>query len=302
MNRRPDWCVVVCLVGQGQEINTGEAGIGAWVQALDQPNLRHWRVHAPPQLLAADTGLERQLQWLLRRQQADLHAELHLAVAVRSFRAEAVSAFVGALLDGNQALASSLLPSIEHFPIWRTRSLASARLWLRRMRRAGERLGLLASSNAIRLKPEGLHVKVKIDVPTWFLNPGDDIRSSNALEDAATEFDVQGLELDWTCVAWDLNFRRIAGRWQAMRFRGTSWQAINEVAAQAYVRNAYRVLLTRARQGMVLFIPKGSSDDETRPPAAYDAIDQWLEAIGIPVLPAELGAAVIHRTAIIERR
>jgi hypothetical protein len=160
---------------------------------------------------------------------------------------------------------------------------------LRRKRRAGERAGLLASSNALRLKPEGLYVKAKVEVCDWFLNPGDDVRSSNALEDAATEFDVQGLELDWTGVAWDLNLRRADG-WQARNFRGTKWQAIHgdadTLGRADYVRNAYRVLLTRARQGMVIFVPPGDAEDATRPPADYDAIDAWLAACGVPALDA----------------
>ena len=146
--------------------------------------------------------------------------------------------------------------------------------------RAGERAGLLASSNALRLKPEGLHVKAPIDVCHWFLNGNDDVRSSNALEDAATEFAVQGLELDWTGVAWDLNLRRSADGWQAREFRGTKWNAIRSdgegFSRADYVKNAYRVLLTRARQGMVIHVPRGDPADITRPPAEYDAIADWL--------------------------
>jgi hypothetical protein len=290
MDRHPDWCVVIALIGEGQEINRGEAGIAEWVRAL-QGDLRHWQVHMPPHLLADGSGLDAGLRWHLGQRVAAADPALHLAVSVRSFRAEKVSGFVAALLGDDADAARAMLPDLAAFPIVRTRSLATARHWLRARRRAGERAGLLASSNALRLKPEGLFVKAKIDVCDWFLNPGDDVRSSNALEDAATEFDVQGLELDWTCVAWDLNLRRADG-WQARNFRGTRWQAIHcdadSLGRADYVRNAYRVLLTRARQGMVIFVPRGDAVDATRPRGAYAAIDAWLEACKVPTLDAAL--------------
>jgi DUF2075 family protein len=187
------------------------------------------------------------------------------------------------------AAARAFLPDADQFPILRTRDLHAARRWLRGQRRATERAGLLASSNALRLKPEGIFVKNELDVCNWFLNETADVRSSNALEDAATEFAVQGLELDWTCVAWDLNLRRDdADAWQARDFRGTKWQMIragdDAIGRAEYVRNAYRVLLTRARQGMVIFVPRGDAEDATRPPAEYDAVDRWLADCGIPEL------------------
>jgi hypothetical protein len=286
MDRHPDWCVVVCLIGEGQEINRGEAGVAEWVRAL-QGDLRHWQVHLPPHLLADGSALDAGLCWHLQQRAARSDPALHLAVSVRSFRAESVSSYVAALLGDNAALARSVAPGEHRFPIYRTRDLSAARRWLRSRRRASERAGLLASSNAIRLKPEGIYVKAGIDVCNWFLNPTDDIRSSNALEDAATEFDVQGLELDWTCVAWDLNLRRNIG-WEAREFRGTRWQAIHgngdALGRADYVRNAYRVLLTRARQGMVIHVPRGDIADATRPPVDYDAIDAWLAACGVAAL------------------
>ena len=286
MDRHPDWCVVVCLIGEGQEINRGEAGISEWVRAL-QSNLRHWEVHLPPHLLA-EGALDAGLRWHLTGRVKAPEPALHLAVSIRSFRAETVSAYVAALLGDDVGTALAAMPPAGDFPIWQTRDLAAARAWLRGQRRAGERAGLLASSNALRLKPEGIHVKAEVDVCNWFLNASEDVRSSNSLEDAATEFDVQGLELDWTCVVWDLNLRRAAG-WEAREFRGTRWNAIHGetgVLGRAdYVRNAYRVLLTRARQGMVIFVPRGDAADATRPPVDYDAIHAWLGACGV----AELG-------------
>jgi hypothetical protein len=284
MDRHPDWCTVVCLVGEGQEINRGEAGIGAWIAALANGPLTRWQVHAPPQLLLPGSTLDSGQRWLVEQRAETLDPALHLSVSVRSFRAETVSAFVTALLGRDAEAARRVMPAPGRFPILRTRSLSRARAWLRDNRRAGERSGLLASSNGIRLKPEGLHVKAKVDVASWFLNSGADIRASNALEDAATEFDVQGLELDWTGIAWDLNLMRGDGAWLTRRFRGTAWEAVHDPAKQAYVVNSYRVLLTRARQGMVIFVPPGDADDPTRPPDAYDAIDKWLAECGIPSL------------------
>lgn len=286
MDRRPDWCVVVCLIGEGQEINRGEAGIAEWMRAC-QADLPHWQVFMPPHLLQDRSGLDAGLRWHLQHRPATTDAGLHLSVSIRSFRAEIVSDYVAALLGPHAGLAAALMPDPERFPIVRTRDLASARAWLRTRRRGSERAGILASSNALRLKPEGLYVKADIDVCNWFLNPTEDVRSSNSLEDAATEFAVQGLELDWTCVAWDLNLRR-AGGWEAREFRGTRWNNIHseaDILGRAdYVRNAYRVLLTRARQGMVIFVPRGEAFDVTRPPADYDAIDAWLAACGVPEL------------------
>jgi hypothetical protein len=287
MDRHHDWCTVVCLIGEGQEINRGEAGIAEWVAALDSPALKQWQVHAPPRLVAGDSPLAQGLRWQLQQRQCRFDAALHLGVSLRSFRSERVSAFVAALLEDDAGAAAALLP--DGFPIYRTRQLPAARAWLRAQRRAGERAGLLASANALRLKPEGLHVGARVDVAAWFLNDGDDVRSSNALEDAATEFEVQGLELDWTAVVWDLNMRRSADRWAMLRFRGTRWEQIGAdkaaIGRADFVRNAYRVLLTRARQGMMIVVPPGDAADPTRPPAAYDAIDRWLGACGVPVLP-----------------
>ncbi len=300
MDRRPDWCVVVCLIGEGQEINRGEAGIAEWIRAL-QGELPHWQVHLPPHLLAAESGLDAGLGQHLSHRAQPPDPALHLAVSVRSFRAETVSAYVAAMLGADAGQAAAARPEPLRFPILRTRNLAAARAWLRDKRRAGERAGLLASSNALRLKPEGIYVKADIDVCNWFLNATEDVRSSNSLEDAATEFGVQGLELDWTCVAWDLNLRR-SETWEAREFRGTKWTAIRDAGEALgradYVRNAYRVLLTRARQGMVIFVPRGDAADGTRPPAEYDAVDAWLAACGVP----ELGAAEPETPPVIQAK
>ena len=204
---------------------------------------------------------------------------------MRSFRAEHVSHFVKALLDGDKYIARNEFASISgRFPIVVTRDLEKAKGWIRGKARGSERFGLVASSKAMRLKPHAIDIRVSVDPVQWFLNDHTDTRSSQYLEDCATEFQVQGLELDWTCVNWDGDFRRTTDDWCYNDFRGCRWERIKSAERQAYLRNAYRVLLTRARQGMVIFIPSGSADDPTRPPAFYDHTFGYLTSIGIPAL------------------
>lgn len=286
MDRRPDWCVLVCLIGEGQEIHDGEAGVAEWVRAL-QADRRHWRIFAPPKLLDTVGQLDPVLIHYLQQAETVPDSRLHLDVPVRSFRSDKVARFVAAILAEDADAAAACRPDAGDFPIYWTRSITAARHWLRLQRRPNERSGMLASSNGLRLKPEGLFVKARIDGPVWFLNPAHDVRSSSALEEVATEFDVQGLELDWTCIAWDLNLRR-NGHWHAREFEGTKWRQVSQsssgISKADYVKNAYRVLLTRARQGMVIFVPRGDAADETRPPIEYDEIANWLTSCGIPEL------------------
>lgn len=271
MDRHDDWCAIVCLIGGGQEINTGEAGVSEWLNALRR-HFDRWEVHLPP---AIQNDLEE-----LSTVSAP---ELHLSTSVRSFRAEKLSEFVGRLIEGNLEEARSIAEKIERYPLLLTRELEEAREWLRKQRRGSERTGLLAHSNGARLKPEGIFVKSKIDPGKWFLSDQIDVRSSDALEDAATEFDVQGLELDWACVCWDANLRWHSG-WSFHRFRGSRWESINDQSAQTYLANAYRVLLTRSRQGLVVFVPKGTENDPTRPPSEYDKIADALTKAGFASL------------------
>ncbi|WNG37446.1 DUF2075 domain-containing protein [Archangium violaceum] len=280
MDRHQDWCTVVCLIGGGQEINTGEAGLAEWLEALAS-SFPTWDVHLPEQILGPEYMLTGAAEKALARLQLHKSEHLHLSVSVRSFRAEHVSSFVGALIEGDAARARELAEALINYPVLVTRDVAAARTWLRSQRRANERAGLLASSNALRLKPEGVYVKAKIDPPLWFLAPSTDVRASDALEDVGTEFDVQGLELDWACVCWDLNLRRGSDAWKAATFKGTAWQSVSDPQRQNYVANSYRVLLTRARQGMVIFVPKGDPLDATREPALYDAIYEFLLDCGI---------------------
>lgn len=159
-----------------------------------------------------------------------------------------------------------------------------AKKWLRDQARGSERFGIIASSGAMRLRPYGIHVKSQMDPINWFLNGKDDVRSSYYLEEVATEFAIQGLELDWTCVAWDADLRFFNAQWDMKAFRGSSWQEVNNSDARLYLKNAYRVLLTRARQGMVIFIPKGRRTDPTRLPEFYDGTYEYLKSLGVQEL------------------
>jgi hypothetical protein len=272
MDRHPDWCAIVCLVGGGQEINTGEAGIDEWLRALER-SFPHWEAHIPGALQTSITLL------------GQIHApSLHLATSIRSFRAEKLSDFVGHLIEGDAPAAKRVHGELADYPLLITRDLNRAREWLRAQRRATERAGLLASSNAARLKPHGVFVKAKIEPEKWFLADVGDVRSSDALEDAATEFDVQGLELDWAGLCWDANLRWTEGAWETLQFRGTQWQAVNDLERQSYIANSYRVLLTRARQGLIVFLPVGEESDHTRPSQVYDDIFEFLCRCGFSVI------------------
>ncbi len=286
MDRHDDWCTIVCLVGEGQEINTGEAGLTAWMGALRE-KFTSWDVHISNDVISTNTSLlPVDILKFLESERVSKTDDLHLSVAVRSFRAENLSNFVGAVLGGDNRRARYLLEdSLKDYPIFLTRDLKHARAWLRLKKRGLERAGLLASSNAIRLKPMGVFVKAKIDPPIWFLAPSDDIRSSSSLEDAGTEFDVQGLEIDWGCVCIDANLRRSSGSWSAFNFKGTQWQKVVDPVKFKYLINSYRVLLTRSRQGMVIYVPNGDANDLTRKAEYYDPIYEYFLSCGLPELP-----------------
>ena len=284
LDRHTDWAVIVCLVGGGQEIHTGEAGIGEWLAAVNQ-HFPHWHLYLSSQLTDSEYAANTALDVVRERSNSHVEDDLHLAVSMRSFRAEHVSGFVKAVLDCDQRGARAALASLQgRFPIVLTRELPRAKQWIRTQARGNERFGLVASSKAMRLKPHAIDIRVAVDPVHWFLNDRDDTRSSYYLEDCATEFQVQGLELDWICVNWDGDLRFSDTGWSCHDFRGNRWTNINNVANQQYLRNAYRVLLTRARQGMVVFVPAGESTDPTRRPEYYDATFQYLADLGIPVL------------------
>jgi schlafen family protein len=284
MDRHPDWTVVVCLVGGGQEINRGEAGISAWLGAVRE-QFADWRVYVSPELTDSEYAAGHAWQRLSGRGNVHEDTALHLAVSLRSFRAENVSAFVKAVLDCEVEDAQELLRRfVDRYPIAVTRNLLRAKRWVREHARGTERYGLVASSGAQRLKPHAIDVRVNVNPVHWFLNGIDDTRSSYYLEDAATEFQVQGLELDWVCVTWDADLRFRSSGWQYHSFLGKRWTNVNKPDRRQYLLNAYRVLLTRARQGMVICVPEGDTSDPTRDPHFYDPTFDYLVDIGIPVL------------------
>jgi len=286
LDRHREWAVIICLVGGGQEIHTGEAGIGEWLESLAR-SFRHWKVYLSPELTDSEYATRQPLAALEDTAIAVEHdSRLHLSSSMRSFRTEKVSDFIKALLACDVERARSLHATINaRYPTAITRDLKVAKEWIRKRARGSERFGLLASSQALRLKPHAIDVRVSVDPIHWFLADRVDTRSSYYLEDAATEFQVQGLELDWTCVTWDADLRLSgAGCWRHHSFRGDGWTNILKSERQRYLVNAYRVLLTRARQGMVLFVPPGDPDDPTRLPEYYDGTFEYLRGIGLPVV------------------
>jgi hypothetical protein len=285
MDRHPDWCTIICLVGGGQEINTGEAGISEWINALEN-KFPKWEVHVSPRISLPEYGAQIGVVEFLASPRVHSNEHLHLAVSMRSFRAEALSDWVGFFINNEPKKAWDAYKSIETaYPIFLTRDISSARSWLRAKARGTERFGLVASSGAQRLRPEGIHIKADIEPANWFLNGKSDVRSSYYLEDVASEFAVQGLELDWAGVCWDGDFRYQDGRWTYHAFKGTKWQSVNDTSRQLYLKNAYRVILTRARQGMILFVPSGDTSDYTRLPSFYDGTFEYVRSCGIPELP-----------------
>lgn len=281
MDRHKDWCTVICLIGGGQEINAGEAGLTEWFDAL-KTHFPRWKVFTSKQLKHSDYHWGKDLHAMLSGLDVKVYDHLHLSVSVRSFRAEKLSEFVGAVVSGNAAAARILYDQIKGvYPIRITRDLQTARKWLRSRARGTERIGLVASSGGSRLKPHGINVHDKIKATHWFLNGKDDVRSSFYLEDPATEFDIQGLELDWVGVCWDADLRAKDGRWTFHRFKGTKWQNVSKDNSKIYLTNAYRVLLTRSRQGLVIYVPLGDADDATRPAKFYDGTAEFLASCGI---------------------
>ena len=283
MDRHEDWCTIICLIGGGQEINTGEAGLSEWLIALKE-SYPDWKVFFSNRIVDDENYLKNNLfveNFLCQKAFKD--ECLHLAVSMRSFRAERLSNFVESLLQLDNHTANKIYKELkDKFPIYVTRDLDQAKRWLEESSRGTERFGLLASAGGYRLRAEGIDVKSSIDVVNWFLNDMEDVRSSYYLEQAATQFDIQGLELDWTCVAWDIDLYLEDNKWMYRRFRGSSWQKINKQRDKTYLLNAYRVLLTRARQGMVIFVPKGCYKDYTRTPSFYNSVYDYLQSIGIP--------------------
>ena len=284
LDRHEDWAVIVCLVGGGQEINTGEAGISEWINSLNR-HFPDWHIYISGHLHDSEYGAGKILEQISFRSNVTYNNHLHLSVSMRSFRAENVSLLVKQLLDQNTNDAQNTFRSLnDRYPIVITRDLAKAKKWLKEKARGSERYGIIVSSQAERLKPHAIDVKTPMDPIHWFLDDKHDVRSSYYLEDVATEFHVQGLELDWACVTWDADFRYSPNGWECKSFCGNRWININKEERKQYLKNAYRVLLTRARQGMVIVVPQGDDEDATRNPAFYDPTFEYLRATGFTVL------------------
>lgn len=296
LDQRRDWATIVCLVGGGQEINTGEAGIAEWIRSLNE-RFPYWKIYISPKLTDSEYA-EGQVNELLKDNPNVTYSEsLHLGVSLRSFRAEKLSAFVHALLEINSDAKSIYEEIKDRYPIILTRDMEKAKRWLHENARGSERTGVLITKESARYKPLGIHVLPSGDVDTvhWFLEDTTDTRSSNYLEDAATEIQVQGLELDYTCVLWDADMQYKNGKWQYFRFNGqTEWKEITDDTESKqermkYMLNAYRVLLTRARSGMIICVPEGNPhktvngfwEDPTRKPEYYDGTYEYLKSLGL---------------------
>lgn len=284
LDRHQDWAVIICLVGGGQEINTGEAGISEWLFAIKN-SFPSWEVAISPNLTDSEYATSEAINELTDITQVTLNRDLHLAVSMRSFRAENLSELVKNILDLNVKEAQCTYSKIrEKYPIVLTRDLKKAKEWLKEKARGSERFGMIVSSQAQRLKPYAIDVKSPMNPVHWFLNDKDDVRSSFYLEDVATEFHIQGLELDWACITWDGDLRYSEDGWKTYSFVGNKWHHIHKMERKTYLINAYRVLLTRARQGMVIVVPEGSPEDKTRISQFYDPTFKYLKEIGINVL------------------
>lgn len=284
LDRHSDWAVIVCLVGGGQEINTGEAGITEWIESLNR-SFPDWHIYISSRLTDSEYGAGEVLSKLGARPNVLHKDELHLGVSMRSFRAEHVSYLVKQLLDLNTEEAHKTLENVKaKYPMVITRDLSKAKQWLKAQARGSERYGIVVSSQAQRLKPHAIDVKTPVDPIHWFLDGKEDVRSSYYLEDVATEFHIQGLELDWACVTWDADLRYSENGWEHWSFCGDRWNHIKKKERQNYLKNAYRVLLTRARQGMVIVVPPGDLEDRTRNPESYDPTFEYLKNVGFTMI------------------
>ena len=278
MNRQKDWAVIICLVGLGQDIYNGEAGINEWFRSSIN-DFHNWHIYYSPEIFNQVEDKDIDKDMILNTKKATMEQSLHLQTSIRSFRSNKQSQFIDSILDLNPKQAKSIYEELsKKYPVFITRDISKAKSWARNNVRGSERCGIVACSSAQRLKPDGVYVPKDIDVDNWFLAPKDDLRSSNALEVVASEFKIQGLEIDWAIVCWDADLRYSEGQWEFYNFKGTNWQKRNSKIQKRYLLNAYRVLLTRARQGMTIFIPIGCDPaiDKTRNSKYYDSIYHYL--------------------------
>jgi hypothetical protein len=299
MARHMDWAVIIALVGGGQEINKGEGGLPEWGQSLagfDPAEFsgKGWDIHASSHVLkgtAVTAGGVIFPDGVPDHLEVITDDRLHLPVSVRSHRCEIANAWIDAVLVGDQEKAAQLAHEIVHFPIYMTRSLEDMRVWLRKTTRGHRRCGLVASSNARRLRGYGLGISLSTQdlsaIKHWFLTGRDDVRSSYALEVTATEYACQGLELDRVGLCWggDMTWSPQGAQWEYRTFRGSQWQNTRQEEAQQNTQNTYRVLMSRAREALVIWVPPGAAEDPTRPVALMDATAAYLERCGVRELP-----------------
>lgn len=282
LNRHSGWATIICLIGGGQEINKGESsGIAGWFDSLKN-NYSDWDIYVSDKITEIEYTKNKNFKEITEGLNLHIIKALHLAVSLRSFRSENVSKFVKAFLDVDKNTAKILYQSFKNdYPIYVTRDIGQAKQWIKSKAKGTQRYGLTASSGAKRLRRYGIWVQNKINAPVWFLNNKEDVRSSFYLEETATEFDIQGLELDWTVVCWDGNLRFNGNNFEYYSFTGTKWNNLRKEEQILYLKNSYRVLLTRARQGFVIFIPNGDKNDKTMLPDYYEGIYNYLKEIGI---------------------
>lgn len=281
MDRHKDWAVIICLIGGGQEINTGEAGLQEWFRAV-KTSFPYWHVYISNQISDSEYSNNITFDSLLDGMNYTILENLHLAVSLRSYRSENISRLVKSILDCDIENSKKLYTqATKNYPIAITRDFNTAKQWIFDHAKGTQRYGKIASSGAKRLKKFGIWVQCKIDPIAWFLNDEHDVRSSYYLEDTATEFDIQGLELDWAIVCWDANLRITREGLEFYSFKGSRWQNINNSLEREYLKNSYRVLLTRARQGFIIFIPYGEESDLTRKKIFYDTTYEYFKEIGI---------------------
>lgn len=290
MGRHPDWCACICLIGGGQEINTGEDGVLGWGNALrklTQKEQTEWSVFAPPHafLGGSSTG-SASLGLLPSTICATSEPALQLTVPLRSYRSPRVSEWLNAVLAGDMETAAEIAKDLEKYPIYVTRSVASAKQWLRSRGKGKRRYGLLASSGARRLRADGLgillHASAGDEIAHWYLNEVGDIRSSFAMEVPANEYTCQGLELDFACICWggDFLWDKRKKCWNHQSLSGNVWKQVKTAQRQRFIENSYRVLLTRAREGLIIWIPEGNDDDPTRPTGPMDQTATFLISCG----------------------
>jgi hypothetical protein len=291
MSRFDGWAAIICLVGGGQEINTGEAGLREWGRTLEN-RFSNWKVFISPELKEGDHTTGHSTLFASTPTNVDLteDSSLHLAVDIRALRTKGLSEWVTALLDRRSSDAIRIfIEELTRYPIVVTRSVEAARCWLQTKGNALARTGIVASSGGRRLRAIGYDSyhglrgdSSQKELGAWYLNESNDVRSSNFLEVVATEYAIQGLEIDWAGLFWDADLRFINGKWEFRQFKGTSWQAVRDPQMKQYILNKYRVLLTRGREGLVIYVPLGNLNDQTRLPKFYDETFEYLRGLGIP--------------------